>query len=85
MGNYDTSDLRRRQQADEVGHAVLGSTTKFHSRRRWRAFRLPLALLVLGILLALWGPLPGLGMVLTIGGVLGLVLSAGLMLGDGLS
>ena len=34
MGNYDTSDLRRRQQADEVGHAVLGSTSKFHSRRR---------------------------------------------------
>ncbi len=85
MGNYDTSDLYRRQHTGETGHAVLGSTTKFHSRRRWRVFRIPLALIGLGILLALWGPLPGLGMVLTIGGVLGLVLSAGLMLGDGLS
>jgi hypothetical protein len=85
MGKYDTSDLYRRQRADEVGHAVLGSSSKFHSRRRWRAFRVPLALLGVGVLLAMWGPLPGLGMVLTIGGVVGLVLTAGLMLGDGLS
>ncbi len=33
----------------------------------------------------MWGPLPGLGMVLTIGGVMGLVITAGLMLSDGLS
>ena len=25
MGKYDTSDLYRRQHADEAGHAVLGS------------------------------------------------------------
>ena len=85
MGSYDTSDLRRRQQADEVGHAVLGSTTKFSSKQRRRAFLIPLVALALGILLALWGPVPGLGLVLTIGGVFGLVLTAGLMLGDGLS
>ena len=85
MGSYDTSDLRRRQQADEVGHAVLGSTIKFSSKQRRRAFLIPLVALALGILLALWGPVPGLGLVLTIGGVSGLVLTAGLMLGDGLS
>lgn len=85
MGKYDTSDLHGRQYSGDVGHAVLGSGGKFSSKRRWRAFRVPLAVLALGILLALWGPLPGLGMVLTVGGVAGLVLTAGLMLGDGFS
>jgi hypothetical protein len=33
----------------------------------------------------LWGPLPGLGMILIVGGISGLVLTAGLMLGDGFS
>ena len=85
MGKYDTSDLYRRQHADEAGHAVLGSAAKFSSKQRRRAFRIPLALLALGILLSLWGPLPGLGMVLIVGGVAGLVITAGLMLGDGFS
>ena len=85
MGKYDTSDLHRRQHSGDVGHAVLGSAAKFSSKRRWRAFRIPLALLALGILLSLWGPLPGLGMVLIVGGISGLVLTAGLILGDGFS
>jgi hypothetical protein len=85
MGKYDTSDLHARQYFGDVGHAVLGSRAKSSSKRRWRAFRIPLALLALGILLALWGPLPGLGMVLIVGGVAGLVITAGLMLGDGFS
>jgi hypothetical protein len=84
MGQYDTGDLYRRQHTDEVGHAVLGSSARSTKRRR-RAFRVPLVVLVLGILLGMWGPLPGLGMVLTIGGVMGLVMTAGLMLTDGLS
>ena len=85
MGKYDTSDLHARQYSGDVGHAVLGSRAKSSSKQRWRAFRIPLALLALGILLALWGPLPGLGMVLIVGGVAGLVITAGLMLGDGFS
>ena len=85
MGSHDTSDLRRRQQADEVGHAILGSTTKISSKRRRRAFLIPLVVLALGILLGLWGPLPGLGLVPTIGGMFGLVLTAGLTLSDGFS
>lgn len=85
MAKYDTSDLYRRQHTDEVGHAVLGSAAKYSSKRRWRAFRVPLALLALGILLSFWGPLPGLGMILIVGGISGLVLTAGLMLGDGFS
>jgi hypothetical protein len=85
MGKYDTSDLYGRQHSSDVGHAVLGSDAKVSSKRRWRAFAIPLALLALGLLLGLWGPLPGLGMILTVGGVGGLVATAFLMLGDGFS
>lgn len=84
MGMYDTGDLHRRQDSSDVGHAVLGSPTKSTSRRR-RALLVPLGVLALGILLAMWGPLPGLGLVLTLGGTLGLVLTAGLLLLDGFS
>lgn len=62
-GNRPVDITYRRQQTDEVGHAVLGSITKFSFKRRRRAFLIPLVVLVLGSLLALWGPLPGLGMV----------------------
>ena len=81
---YDTSDLHARQHSGDVGHAVLGSSAK-STKKRSRAFLVPLVVLVLGILLGMWGPLPGLGMVLTIGGVMGLVMTAGLLLTDGLS
>jgi hypothetical protein len=84
MGKYDTSDLYRRQHSGDVGHAVLGSSVKSTKQRR-RAFLVPVVVLVLGILLGIWGPLPGLGIVLTIGGVMGLVMTAGLMLTDGFS
>jgi hypothetical protein len=85
MGQYDTGGLYRRQHTDEAGHAVLGSSAKLSSKQRRRAFLVPLVVLVLGILLGVWGPLPGLGMVLTLGGVMGLVMTAGPMLTDGLS
>jgi hypothetical protein len=84
MGGYDTSDLHGRQHRGDVGHGVLGSPARA-TRRRRRALLFPLAVLALGILLGLWGPVPGLGMVLTIGGLMGLVVSAGLLLGDGFS
>ena len=84
MGTYDTSDLHGRQYAGEMGHGVLGSTAKSTSRR-WRAFMIPLGLLALGILLVLWGPLPGLGMLLTLGAVGGLLVTGLLMLTDGFS
>jgi hypothetical protein len=84
MDQYDTSELHRRQYHSDVGHAVLGSTTK-STARRWRGFLVPLGVLALGILLAIWGPLPGLGLVLTLGGAMGLVITAGLLLTDGFS
>jgi hypothetical protein len=84
MGKYDTSDLHGRQRSGDMGHAVLGSTDKSTSRG-WRTFLIPLVLLALGILLALWGPLPGLGLILIVGGVGGLVATAFLSLGDGFS
>ncbi len=83
MGQYDTGDLRRRQQTEDVGHAVLGSQAR--SSKRWPALLVPLAVLVLGFILGMWGPVPGLGMVLIIGGTLGLVMSAAMVLTDGLS
>lgn len=84
MGHYDTSDLHRRQQTDDVGHAILGSSSKT-SKKRWRALLVPLAVLAVGLLLGMWGPLPGLGMVLVLGGTFGLVMTAGMLLTDGLS
>jgi hypothetical protein len=81
---YDTSDLHRRQDSSDVGHAVLGSTTKPTSRRR-RAFLVPVGVLALGFLLAMWGPVPGLGLMLVLGGAMGLVVTAGLVLTDGFS
>ena len=84
MARYDTSDLHHRQAADEVGHAVLGSTGRSTANRR-RVLLLPAAVVVLGFLLSMWGPLPGLGVLLVIGGVMGLVISAMLLLTDGFS
>lgn len=79
MRGYDTSDLHRRQQTGDVGHVVLASPAKFLSRKRRWALLSPLAVLGIGIVLGLWGPL------LTFGGVMGLVTTAGLLLTDGLS
>lgn len=84
MGGYDTGDLHRRQHQGQVGHAVLGDLDG-SSRRRWRALILPLGVLLLGLVLALWGPLPGLGAMLTIGGALGTAITAVMVLVDGLS
>lgn len=83
MAHYDTGDLHRRQQTGDVGHAILGSQAR--SAKRRRALLVPLAVLVLGFILGMWGPVPGLGMVLIIGGTLGLVMSAGMLLTDGFS
>ncbi|HEX6888015.1 MAG TPA: hypothetical protein VF143_07900 [Candidatus Nanopelagicales bacterium] len=84
MGGYDTGDLHRRQHQGQAGHAVLGSLDG-GPRRRWRALTLPLGLLLLGLLLAVWGPLPGLGLVLVIGGTMGTAITAVMVLVDGLS
>ena len=60
MGQYDTGDLYRRQHTDDVGHAVLGSSARSsnsaggRSGSRWRCSSS-------GILLGMWGPLPGWG------------------------
>lgn len=84
MDSYDTSDLHRRQHQGDVGNAVLGSPNRAIWLRR-RALLVPLALMALGILLTLWGPLPGLGVVLTIGGSMGLAMNAVILLTGGLS
>lgn len=84
MGSYDTSDLHRRQHDGDVGNAVLGSLGRATSLRR-RALLVPLGLVVLGILLTLWGPLPGLGVLLVVGGVMGLAMNAMILLTGGFS
>ena len=83
MGGWNNSELHHRQHQGETGHAVLGSVDG--SRKRWRAFRVPVGVLALGLLLAMWGPLPGLGLVLVIGGVFGLASTALIVLLGGLS
>jgi hypothetical protein len=85
MGQYDTGDLHRRQHRGDVGGAVLGSADTAGSRGRWRALRVPAGVLGVGVLLAAWGPLPGLGLFLVLGGVLGLALTAAMVLLNGFS
>lgn len=66
---YNTSALRHRQATGDVGHTVLGADERVTSRRRWRLAAVPLVLVVLGILLTQWGPLPGLGAFLVLGAI----------------
>jgi hypothetical protein len=73
---YNTSDLRRRQSIGDVGHTVLGSQERVRAWRRWRIAAIPLLLIVLGIVLGMWGPLPGLGLVLAIAGTMSVGLVA---------
>lgn len=73
---YNTSDLHHRQQIGDYGHTVLGSEERVTSRKRWKPLLLPLVLIVVGVVLGLWGPLPGLGMFLVMGGAMGLVVAA---------
>ena len=83
MGGYNTGDLHHRQHSGTAGHAVLASVNP--EGRRWRPLRVPVAVTLLGLLLAMWGPLPGLGMFLVMGGVMGLATTAGLALLGGFS
>lgn len=69
MRGYDTSDLHRLQHSGEAGNAVLTSVNST-GWRRWRPLVLPLAVLLVGLVLGMWGPLPGLGMVLVLGGMM---------------
>jgi hypothetical protein len=85
VSHYDTSELHHRQDHGDVGGAVLGSVDTALSRGRWRALRIPAGLLGVGMVLAAWGPLPGLGLFLVLGGVLGLALTTGLVLLNGFS
>lgn len=70
---YNFSELRRRQQGEDVGHTVFGSEDRVSSRSRWRVLAVPLIVLLLGLVLGQWGPLPGLGMFLVLGGAMAMV------------
>jgi hypothetical protein len=83
MGSYDTSDLHRRQYNGDVGNAALG--TQSGATRRRRLLLVPLGISALGVLFLLWGPLPGLGVVLTVGGVMSLANAAVILLTGGFS
>lgn len=73
---FNSSELRRRQQQGDVGHAVLGSQERVASWRRWRPLAVSLIVIVLGIGLGIWGPAPGLGMFLVLGGTAALTAAA---------
>lgn len=76
MGGYYNDELHHRQHTGEVGHAILGDFRSGRHRRTWKAFRPPLALILIGIPLMFIGPLPGLGMLLVLGGTLALPIVA---------
>ena len=76
MGGYYNDELHHRQHTDDVGNAVLGDFRGGGHGRKWKAFRLPLALILVGIPLMFIGPLPGLGMLLVLGGVMALPIIA---------
>ena len=69
MGSYYNDELRHRQDTGDVGNAVLGDFRRGGHGRKWRAFWLPVALIVIGIPVTYIGPLPGLGMLMVFGGV----------------
>ena len=75
MGGPYNDDLRRRQQNDDVGLFRFSGST-LAGRRRWVPFRVPMAVLVIGILLSFVGPLPGLGVFLIFGAIGGLMATA---------
>lgn len=77
MGDYYNEELRHRQRTGDVGNAVLGSARGGVSRKaKMRAFSFPLALIVVGVILVYWGPVPGLGGLMVLGGILGLPMVA---------
>jgi len=65
MGVWN-DDLRRRQQAGEVG--LVGRSGQGGGFRR--GVYLPLAVAVVGLVLVFVGPVPGLGVFLVMGGLL---------------
>jgi hypothetical protein len=72
VGDYYNEELRKRQHDGDVGHAVLGNVNTGGAGRRWRALLGPLGVLAVGVLLVLVGPVPGLGMLLTMGAMIAL-------------
>lgn len=72
MGGYYNDELHHRQHTGDVGNAVLADFRGGGSGRKWKAFRLPVVLILIGIPLVYVGPLPGLGMLLVLGGVMSL-------------
>lgn len=67
------NELHHRQQVGDYGHAVLGSTDRVGSRKRWKTLLFPVVLMVLGLILGMWGPVPGLGLILLVAGIFALV------------
>ena len=88
MAEWDP-DLRRRQQRGDIptqsemltgvmgdGMGLMpfdGGTGTKTGWRRWRPMLVPVVLLLLGLILGMWGPLPGLGLFLMIGGAMAVV------------
>lgn len=73
---YNTSVLHHRQEEGDVGHTVLGEQGRVTSRKRWKLVRVPAIMMLVGIVLGLWGPLPGLGAFLMMGGAMALTVGA---------
>ncbi len=72
MGGYYNDELHHRQHTGDVGSAILGNVNGGGHGHKWKAFRLPVALVLIGIPLVYIGPVPGLGMLLVLGGMMSL-------------
>ena len=56
MGDYYNDEMHHRQQTGDVGNAVLRSVHPGISRRnKIKAFGLPVALILIGVVLVYWG------------------------------
>ena len=73
MNEWNNEELRRRQQADDVGFLNLDALM---SRRRAKVLIVPGAVVLVGVILVLINVLAGLGVFMVLGGMFGLVVVA---------
>jgi hypothetical protein len=66
VNQWNNEDLRKRQSSGDVGFLRPNGP---NGRMRWKGLLIPAVVTLAGLVLLYVGPLPGLGMVLFIGGL----------------
>ena len=70
MNQWNNEELRRRQQSNDVGFLRYNPS---HVTGRAKLLRVPGAVVLVGVIMMLVNVLPGLGVFLVVGGMMGLV------------